>query len=100
MLIGVPKEIKDHEYRSALTPSGVGEFVNAGHQVLVQKSLGLAIDFSDEQYEASGAKIVDSAKEIFQKAEMILKVKEPQKSECEMIRKNQIKGQRAVGHHV
>lgn len=90
MLIGVPKEIKDHEYRSALTPSGVGEFVNAGHQVLVQKSLGLAIDFSDEQYEASGAKIVDSAKEIFQKAEMILKVKEPQKSECEMIRKNQI----------
>jgi alanine dehydrogenase len=90
MLIGVPKEIKDHEYRSALTPSVVREFVNAGHQVLVQKSLGLAIDFSDEQYEASGAKIIDNAQEIFQKAEMIFKVKEPQKSECEMIRKNQI----------
>lgn len=90
MLIGVPKEIKDHEYRSALTPSGAREFVNAGHQVLVQKSLGLAIDFSDEQYEASGAKIIDNAQEIFQKAEMIFKVKEPQKSECEMIRKNQI----------
>ncbi len=90
MLIGIPKEIKDHEYRSALTPSGVKEFVSAGHQVLVQKSLGLAIDFSDDQYEASGAKIVDSAKEIFAKAEMIFKVKEPQKSECEMIRKNQI----------
>jgi alanine dehydrogenase len=90
MLIGVPKEIKDHEYRSALTPSGVREFVSAGHQVLVQKSLGLAIDFSDEQYEASGAKIIDNAQEIFQKAEMIFKVKEPQKSECEMIRKNQI----------
>ena len=90
MLIGVPKEIKDHEYRSALTPSGVREFVNAGHQVLIQKSLGLAIDFSDEQYEASGAKIIESAKEIYSKAEMIFKVKEPQKNECEMIRQNQI----------
>lgn len=90
MIIGVPKEIKDHEYRCALTPSGVKELVHAGHQVLVEKSLGLAIDFNDEQYENSGAKIINSAKEIYQKAEMIFKVKEPQKSECEMIRKNQI----------
>ncbi len=90
MLIGIPKEIKDHEYRAAATPSGVLELVNAGHEVIVEKNLGKAIDFLDEQYIASGAKIVPSAKEIYKKAEMILKVKEPQKSECEMIRKNQI----------
>jgi alanine dehydrogenase len=90
MIIGIPKEIKDHEYRCALTPSGVREFVNSGHQVIVEKSLGLAIDFSDEQYENSGAKIVNSAKEIYHQAEMIFKVKEPQKNECEMIKKNQI----------
>lgn len=90
MLIGIPKEIKDHEYRVGATPSGVRELVNAGHQVLVQKDAGTAIDFLDEQYVQAGAKIAASAKEVYEKAEMILKVKEPQKSECEMIRKGQL----------
>jgi len=90
MLIGIPKEIKDHEYRVGATPSGVRELVNAGHQVLVQKGAGAAIDFSDKQYVDAGAKIVASAKEVYGKAEMILKVKEPQKVECDMIRKTQI----------
>lgn len=90
MLIGVPKEIKDHEYRSASTPSGVRELVNAGHQVLIEKNAGLAIDFTDEQYREAGAKIANSAEEVYDKAEMILKVKEPQKSECELIKDKQI----------
>lgn len=90
MLIGIPKEIKDHEYRVGATPAGVREIVNAGHRVLVQKGAGAAIDFSDEQYVAAGAKIAPSAKEVYAKAEMILKVKEPQKVECEMIGKGQI----------
>ena len=90
MLIGIPKEIKDHEYRVGATPAGVRELINAGHQVIVQKDAGEAIDFSDEQYIKAGAKIVTHAKEVYAKADMILKVKEPQKSECEMLRKDQI----------
>lgn len=90
MLIGIPKEIKDHEYRVGATPAGVRELVNAGHQVLVQKDAGTAIDFTDEQYVAAGAKIVGSAADVYGQAEMILKVKEPQKAECSIIRKGQI----------
>jgi alanine dehydrogenase len=90
MFIGIPKEIKDHEYRVGATPSGVRELVNAGHKVLVQKDAGAGIDFTDEQYIAAGAQIAADAKEVYAKAEMILKVKEPQKSECEIIRKDQI----------
>lgn len=90
MLIGVPKEIKDHEYRVGATPSGVRELIGAGHQVIVQKNAGAAIDFSDEQYIAAGAKILATAEEIYKKADMILKVKEPQKSECALLRKDQI----------
>ena len=67
MLIGVPKEIKNHEYRVGATPAGVRELVNAGHQVFVEKNAGAAIEFSDEQYIASGAKILSSAKEIYEK---------------------------------
>lgn len=90
MLIGIPKEIKNHEYRVGATPAGVRELVNAGHKVIVQKDAGTAIDFTDAQYIEAGAKIVDSAKDVYGQAEMILKVKEPQKSECEIIRKGQI----------
>jgi alanine dehydrogenase len=90
MLIGIPKEIKDHEYRVGATPAGVRELVNAGHQVLVQKDAGAAIDFSDEQYVIDGAKIAATAAEIYAKCDMILKVKEPQKAECDMIRRGQI----------
>lgn len=90
MIIGIPKEIKDHEYRCASTPSGVRELVNAGHEVIVQKGCGEAIDFSCEQYKDSGAKIANTAEEVFEKSQMILKVKEPQKSECDLIKKEQI----------
>ncbi len=90
MLVGVPKEIKNHEYRVGLTPSSVRELTSRGHQVLVQKDAGSAIGLSDLQYEAAGASIVETAKEIFSRAEMIVKVKEPQPGECAMLGKNQI----------
>lgn len=90
MLIGIPKEIKDHEYRVGATPAGVRELVNAGHQVIVQKDAGTAIDFLDEQYQEAGAKIVDTIADIYQQAEMILKVKEPQESECAYMKEGQI----------
>ncbi|MCE2687999.1 MAG: alanine dehydrogenase [Rickettsiales bacterium] len=90
MIIGIPKEIKNHEYRVGATPAGVAELVKSGHKVLVEKSAGLAIDFTDEQYQTAGATIIDSAVEIYQQSQMILKVKEPQKSECELIKKEQI----------
>lgn len=90
MLIGIPKEIKDHEYRVGATPSGVRELVASGHQVIVEKSAGLGIGYSDEEYQDVGAKIVVGAKDLYSQAQMVLKVKEPQKSECEMIKKDQI----------
>lgn len=90
MLIGVPKEIKNHEYRIGLTPSGVKELVMNGHQVMVEQSGGAAIGFEDDQYVAAGATMIASAEEIFAKAEMIIKVKEPQPNECKMLRAGQI----------
>ncbi|MBY0574455.1 MAG: alanine dehydrogenase [Undibacterium sp.] len=90
MLVGVPKEIKNHEYRVGMTPSSVRELTSRGHQVLVQKNAGAAIGLSDEQYLAVGAELVDTAAEIFARAEMIVKVKEPQPVECAMLRPNQI----------
>jgi len=90
MLIGVPKEIKNNEFRIGLTPAGVKELCHHGHQVLVQRDGGLAIGFDDEQYHAVGAEIVEDASEIFARAEMIIKVKEPQPNECKMLRPGQI----------
>lgn len=90
MRIGVPKEIKVHEYRVGMTPPAVREAVHHGHEVLVQKGAGFGIGLFDEQYEAAGAKIVDAAEEIFAKADMIVKVKEPQPAEWKMLRENQI----------
>ncbi|MBW8313214.1 MAG: alanine dehydrogenase [Rhizobium sp.] len=90
MLIGVPKEIKNHEYRIGLTPAGVRELCAQGHQVMVQRDGGKAIGLTDEMYEKAGASIVDSAAAIFAKAEMIIKVKEPQPVECAMLRPGQI----------
>lgn len=90
MLIGIPKEIKNHEYRVGATPLGVRELVSNGHQVIVETKAGDSIDFADQQYIEAGAKIAMSASEIYSAAEMILKVKEPQEVECKMIRKNQI----------
>jgi alanine dehydrogenase len=90
MLVGVPKEIKNHEYRVGLTPPSVRELTSRGHQVMVQKNAGADIGLSDEQYVAAGATIVDTAKEIFARAEMIVKVKEPQPGECAMLGEGQI----------
>ena len=90
MLIGVPKEIKNHEYRIGLTPGGVRELVVNGHEVIVENNGGAAIGFSNEEYMAAGAKIIDTAEDIFATADMIIKVKEPQPNECKMLREGQI----------
>ncbi len=90
MRIGVPKEIKVHEYRVGMTPSSVREAVYHGHDVLVQKGAGFAIGLLDEQYAAAGAKLVDTAEEIFATADMIVKVKEPQQSEWKQLREGQV----------
>ncbi|MDQ1092685.1 alanine dehydrogenase [Xanthomonas sacchari] len=90
MLVGVPKEIKNHEYRIGLTPSGVRELVLHGHQVLVQRGGGQAIGLTDAEYERAGARIAEDAASVFAQAEMIVKVKEPQPEECAMLRPGQL----------
>ena len=90
MRIGVPREIKNHEYRVGMTPSSVRELQLHGHQVQVQKGAGAAIGLTDEQYRLAGATLVDTAQEVFAWAEMIVKVKEPQPAECAMLRPGQI----------
>jgi len=90
MLIGVPKEIKNHEYRIGLTPAGVRELSQHGHQVMIERDGGAGIGLSNDMYSAAGAEIVDSAAEIFKRAEMIIKVKEPQPIECKQLREGQI----------
>jgi alanine dehydrogenase len=90
MIVGVPKEIKNHEYRVGLTPPSVRELTSRGHEVLVQKNAGAEIGLADEQYIAAGAQMIDTAKEIFARAEMIVKVKEPQPGECAMLGEGQI----------
>ncbi len=82
MRIGAPKEIKTREYRVGLTPSSVAELTRLGHTVLVETGAGAGIDLTDDQYRAAGAEIVSKADEIFAGAELIVKVKEPQLSEC------------------
>lgn len=90
MLIGVPKEIKNHEYRVGMTPTSVKEAVRNGHEVWVQTAAGSGIGASDADYTAAGAKIIATAAEIFAKADMIVKVKEPQAVERKMLRPGQI----------
>lgn len=90
MLIGVPKEIKANENRVGLTPVSVREVIACGHEVIVETNAGQGIGKSDDDYIAAGAKIISTAAEIFATAEMIVKVKEPQKVEYEQLRKDQI----------
>lgn len=90
MLIGTPKEIKNHEYRAGLTPAAVRQLVANGHSVLIEHDLGTAIGLGDDAYRAAGAQVVATAQEIFARAEMIVKVKEPQPDECRMLRPGQI----------
>ena len=86
MKIGVPKEIKNHEYRVGLVPSSVQELVAAGHEVLVERGSGLGVGIADTDYQAAGACIVKDAATVFNEAELIVKVKEPQLSECAMLK--------------
>jgi alanine dehydrogenase len=90
MLIGVPKEIKNHEYRVGMAPASVREAIKNGHQVMVETVAGEGIGVGDADYAAIGAEIVDNAAEIFARAEMIVKVKEPQSGERAMLREGQI----------
>jgi len=90
MKIGVPQEIKVHEYRVGMVPAGVRELVNAGHSVVVQSGAGTGIGFGDTDYKAAGASIAASAAEVFAAADMIVKVKEPQAAECKLLRSGQL----------
>ena len=90
MRIGVPKEIKPQENRIGLTPDSVRTLVSEGHEVLVENNGGFEAGFDNDQYKNAGAKIIEKATDIFNDAEIIVKVKEPQKAEVEMIRENQI----------
>ena len=90
MLVGVPKEIKSHEFRVGLTPASVREYVTRGHKVLVESGAGAGISASDDVYTRAGAEIVKIASEIFERAEMIVKVKEPQAVEWAQLREGQI----------
>ena len=89
MVIGVPKEIKDHEYRVSITPEGVRILRGAGHEVMVERSAGVGSGFSDEEYRSAGARLTASPNELFDRSDMIVKVKEPQLSECHLFRSGQ-----------
>ena len=90
MIIGIPKEIKNNENRVAITPAGVKAFCQVGHYVLVQKSAGLGSGIEDIEFSQAGATIINTAEEVFKKAEMIIKVKEPLSSEYNLLRPEQI----------
>lgn len=90
MLVGVPKEVKVHEYRVGLTPSSVRELVSHGHKVIVQANVGVAIGLTDDMYRAAGAEIVPAAADVFSRADMVVKVKEPQPAEIGMLRAGQV----------
>jgi alanine dehydrogenase len=90
MKIGVPKEVKIHEYRVGLVPAGVRELVDAGHQVLVESGAGAGIGFEDSHYKSAGAVVAQTAQDVFGAAELIVKVKEPQLAECKQLRSGQV----------
>jgi alanine dehydrogenase len=90
MIVGTPKEIKNHEHRVGLTPASVRELTAAGQRVLVQAGAGAGAGMDDAQYRAAGAELVDSAAELFARADLVVKVKEPQAQECALLRPGQI----------
>jgi alanine dehydrogenase len=90
MIIGVPKEIKEQEQRVALLPSGTNELTKRGHSVLVERDAGLGSGYSDQDYVKAGAEIVEQAKDVFARADMIVKVKEPLRAEFPLLRRGQI----------
>jgi alanine dehydrogenase len=90
VIVGVPKEIKEQEYRVALLPSGAYQLSKHGHEVLVERGAGVGSGFPDVEYERAGAKLVDSHAEVFEKAELVIKVKEPLPTEYKLLRPRQI----------
>jgi alanine dehydrogenase len=90
VIVGIPKEIKEHEYRAGMLPVGVEELSRAGHRVLVQKGVGLGSGIRDVDYERSGGTLVGQAEEIFATADLVVKVKEPQASEIALLRDGQL----------
>jgi alanine dehydrogenase len=88
--VGVPKEVKNHEYRVAITPAGVHEFTRHGHQVLIERSAGAGSSITDEEFVAAGATIIDSADDVWGEAELVLKVKEPIEQEYHRMRREQV----------
>src|SRR5688500_10320325 len=90
MKIGLPKEIKDNEYRVGLTPAGVNALVNAGHTLFVQKTAGEGSGFADDQYVKAGAKLVETADDAWGEGDMVVKVKEPIAPEYPRMRENQL----------
>src|SRR6266478_6123184 len=90
MIIGIPKEIKEQEQRVALLPSAASQLTRRGHSVVVQKNAGIGSGYPDEEYVKAGAEIVDQAKEVFTRADMVVKVKEPLEAEFPFLRKGQI----------
>src|SRR4029450_5668924 len=90
MIIGVPKEVKEQEQRVALLPSAANQLTRRGHSVVVQKNAGIGSGYPDEDYIQDGAESVDQAEEVFTRADMVVKVKEPLKTEFPLLRKGQI----------
>src|ERR1044071_5783846 len=90
MIIGCPKEIKESEFRVALLPSGAYQLIKRGHQVIVERGAGIGAGYPDAQYEQAGATLVDSHATVFDKADLIVKVKEPLASEYNLLRRGQI----------
>ncbi|MER7475684.1 alanine dehydrogenase, partial [Micromonospora sp. NPDC000018] len=90
MKVGIPREVKNHEYRVAITPAGVNEFVRSGHQVFVEAGAGVGSSISDDDFAAAGAKILATADEVWETAELVLKVKEPIAEEYHRMREGQV----------
>ena len=90
MKVGIPKEVKNHEYRVAITPTGVHELVSRGHELFVERDAGIGSSITNEEYLASGAKLLDSADEVWQVADLVLKVKEPVAEEYHRMREGQV----------
>ncbi|AEB44198.1 MULTISPECIES: alanine dehydrogenase [Micromonospora] len=90
MKVGIPREVKNHEYRVAITPAGVNEFTRNGHQIFVEAGAGVGSSITDEEFAAAGAKILDTADEVWETAELVLKVKEPVAEEYHRMREGQV----------
>src|SRR6185295_4184419 len=90
MIVGVPKEIKDSEFRVALLPSAAYQLIKRGHQVIVERNAGVGAGYADSEYEHAGAMLVDSHAAVFEQADLIVKVKEPLPGEYNLLRRGQI----------